>query len=145
MRFFPLIHMRRCGFPDKFGRTIRVGVILVGASVVLPGLARADDFTSHPIDSMLKAFDLKTDVAPAPDFVQASRPKSESEFLPVGAPHPERSVKVKTPAELKAAEAQLDAARIHQDKLAGRKPPPATPVAAKKPPKSAAAGQATQN
>ena len=57
-----------------------------------------------------------------------ARPKGEEDFVPVGQQHPTRSVKVKTHDELKAMEAELDAARVRHDKIAGRKPPPETPA-----------------
>ena len=57
-------------------------------------------------------------VAPAPDppdFVKASRPSSESDSIPVFAAPPEPRSRVKTPAELKAMDADLEnAARGHR-------------------------------
>lgn len=108
--------------------------------------AFADDtFSSHPLDSVLKALDLKTDVGKSPDFVEQSRPKTEMDFVPVGQPHPTRSVKVKTPAELKAMESELDTARIHQDKISGRKPPQPKPAKKTEAKAQQPAPAATQN
>ena len=102
-------------------------LVLVALSAGFPA-AHADEFMQHPIDRVLKALDLKTDVVQPPDFVQASRPKTEGDFVPVGAQHPTRTIKVKSVAELKAMENELDAARIRHDKIAGRKPPPDVPA-----------------
>lgn len=112
-----------CG--QRYGRTLALIGLLTS-----PVLAQ-EGFGDHPVDSVLKALDLKTDVGPAPDFVETSRPKTEEDFVPVGQQHPTRPIKVKTHDELKAMESELDAARARQDKLAGRKPPPDKPAKAK--------------
>ena len=129
---FPRLHMRRCLRANKLRRSwcrcaLTAGMLLTGLR-----MAHADDLMDHPLDKVLKALDLKTDIGEAPEFVRQSRPKTEGDFVPVGAQHPARTIKVKTPAELKAMTADLDAARIRHDKIAGRKPPPELPV--KKPP-----------
>jgi hypothetical protein len=101
--------------------------VLVGAiSVVGSTLVRAEDTGSvHPINSVLEMLDLKTKVGAAPDFVEASRPKDgKTDYLSVGAKRPQRALKVKSAAEVKAAEAELDAARDAQ--VAGRRPAPQT-------------------
>ena len=122
--------------------------LFAGATALLAWSAGAraeDGFSSHPVDSVLRALDLKTDPGPPADFVKEARPEGESDFVPVGEQHPTRSVKVKTPAELKAMEAELDAARLQHDKISGRKPPapkPAKKTAAKS---SAPPSPATQN
>ena len=58
-----------------------------------------------------------------PDFVEQARPKSsgEYEYMPVGAKHPASPIKAKTPDQVKAAEAELDAAR---DAQLGKRPKP---------------------
>ncbi|MCW6507573.1 hypothetical protein [Lichenifustis flavocetrariae] len=66
---------------------------------------------------------LKTDPGTMPDFVQQSRDsKARQDFISVGAKPPDRSIKMKTPAEVQALTAELDAARAAQ--LAGQRPKP---------------------
>jgi hypothetical protein len=56
------------------------------------------------------------------DFVKDHRPPAESlKFQPLTGTDPERP-KVRTPAELKDLETELEAARVHADKRAGIKP-----------------------
>ena len=90
-------------------------------------------------DTLLEKLDLKAKLAPAPDFVVKSRPAvGSTRFIPVGTPHPDRPVKVMTPAEVAATTADLDAARMGQQRRAGVKPLP-VPL---KPPKAAATAAA---
>ena len=95
--------------------------------------ARAQDSQSHPVDSALEMMNLKAKSAKAPDFVETTRPNpSDTDFMSIGTKHPTRPMKVRTPAEIKAAEAELDAARDAQ--LAGHRP---APVGTVKKPKAA--------
>jgi hypothetical protein len=78
-----------------------------------------------PFDDMMRALNLKAKIAPAPDFVVKSRrPPGKVDYLPVGTKHPDRPVKVLTPAEVAATETDLDAARVAQQRRAGIKPAP---------------------
>ena len=106
-------------------------VALIGAALLAPGRVAAQDATAHPLDSALKMLNLKTDPGPMPDFVKQSRDAdAKQDFISVGAKPPDRSVKMKTPAEVQALTAELDAARAAQ--LAGQRPkPPSTPAKAK--------------
>ncbi len=73
----------------------------------------------------MEAVGLKAKVAPPPDFVVKSRPDpSKLNYLPVGTTHPERPIKVMTPAEIAATTADLDSTRMNQQRRAGLKPPP---------------------
>ena len=137
----PLKHSPRGSFAHQIGRGICLGTV---GFLLCAAPASAED---APVDTVLKALDLKTDVGPTADFVQSTRPKTEPDYLPVGTRHPERSIKVKTPAELKAMEASLDAARSRQDVIAGRNPPVEAPKAAKKraAARASASHPATQN
>ena len=77
------------------------------------------------LDSVLRALNLKAETTHAPDFVrQSRRPEKDLHFLPVGTPHPERSDKVMTPAEIAAMTSSLDATRMADQKRAGLKPVP---------------------
>ena len=76
-------------------------------------------------DNLLQELDLKAKEAPTPDFVVKSRPPAgTTHFIPVGTPHPERSLKVMSPAEVAATTADLDSARTAQQRRAGLKPVP---------------------
>ena len=122
-----------------------VVLVIAGLSIAAPCAARAQDAAAHPVDRLLKALDLKTDPGQPADFVTASRPKEERDFLAVGEPHPTRPVKVKTADELKAMEADLDAARVRHDKLSGRKAVAPKPVKKTGAAPTSAAAASTQN
>jgi hypothetical protein len=56
------------------------------------------------------------------EFVKTARPNREKlDYQPVTGTDPERP-KLRTPAELKDLETELEAARVHADKRAGIKP-----------------------
>lgn len=139
--------MRRGLFRHKRGHSPRTHVTLFAAAAAASMIAsaRADD--AHPIDSIARALNLKTDVGSSPDFIETSRPKAPPDFLPVGTKHTVRTIKVKTPAEIKASEAELDGARMRQDALSGRKPPDGTAAVPRVPakPKSHPPHSSTQN
>lgn len=63
-------------------------------------------------DSLLETLDVKAPpAAPAPRFVERSRPDPDStRYMPTAAPHRVSPVAVKSPAEVEAAKAALDAA-----------------------------------
>jgi hypothetical protein len=65
------------------------------------------------------------DPGPVPEFVEKSRPVGGSDYIPLRAPAPERHAKPKTPAELKAMEADLDAAAAANRRRAGQSAPDA--------------------
>jgi hypothetical protein len=73
--------------------------------------------------------------AQTPDFVEQSRP-AELDYLPVGTAAPARPTAARTADEVKAAEAELEAVRLQNERAAqaaqkaGQTPPPA-PVKAK--------------
>lgn len=126
----------RGGPRAAFGLLALVGSVLWGALFAFN--ASAQD-ASGPIDGLMEDLHLKAHVAPAPDFVTRSRPSAPADFIPVGTPHPARSTRVMTPAEVTAAEADLDTAREQQQRRAGRRPA-AVPL---KKPAGAAAGKNT--
>jgi hypothetical protein len=78
--------------------------------------ARADGF----FDNLGKAAGLVAPPADPPDFVKDSRPSGESKPIAVFAPPNEPSSKVKTPAEIKAMDADLEGAA--RDQNAPRRP-----------------------
>ena len=108
--------------------------------------AQAED--SHSFDSVLQMLNLKAPPGTTPDFVEKTRPGA-TDYLPIGTKHAERPIKKKSPTDVKAAEAELDAARAQQERRAGLRPAApasATPKkrAARKP-QAQAAVPATQN
>ena len=101
----------------------RLGLFLViatGMAVAACGSAGAQQGEN----GLLKALNLSTDVTEPKDFVKQSRqPEKPSEYISTQTPDRPRPTRVKTEDEIRATEAQLDAARIRHDRIAGRKPP----------------------
>jgi hypothetical protein len=60
---------------------------------------------------------IATDPHEPADFVVNSRPATEGDYIPIGRKETEHTVKVKTPAELKAMEAGFDAVKLRHDAL----------------------------
>ncbi len=144
MRSSSISHMRFRSRPPRGTSVPGPCVLFLGAlDAAGPTVARADDsFMSHPVDSVSQgARPQDRSRRRRPTSSRQSRPKTEGDFVPVGEPHPTRPIKVKTPAELKAAEAELDAARIRHDKISGSKASRAK--AAKKPEAKAAKARGT--
>ena len=95
-------------------------VAILTAAIWAPALAQD---ASGPLDNLLERLQIKAPPSSPPaDFVTASRPKEAPGFIPVGRTHPARTTKVMSPAEVAAAEAELDAARERQQRRAGRTP-----------------------
>jgi hypothetical protein len=87
-----------------------------------------------PLDTIMQSH-LHPDVPEPKDFVKEHRPAADSlDYQPVTGTDPVRP-KLRTPAELKDLETELEAARFKADKKAGVKPSPA--VASKPKPASA--------
>lgn len=110
--------------------------LIVIAVTTLPFTASAQQAPDGSLEGLLETVHLKAKLAPAAGFVTTSRPAKGGDFIPVGTPHPDRAVKVMSPAEVLAAEADLDASRERQQRRAGRRPP-SVPL---KPTKGAAKG-----
>jgi hypothetical protein len=79
--------------------------------------AAAEKHTS-PLTTILNT-KLHADPGPVPEFVQKSRPAAASDYIPLHATQAERHAKPKTPAELKAMEADLDGAAAANRRRAG--------------------------
>jgi hypothetical protein len=86
---------------------------------VLAGPAAAESKRTDPLTTIWNA-KLRPDPAAMPDFVEKSRPTGEQNYMPLTAPEPERPVKRKTPDELKAMQADLEAAGAVNRRRAGR-------------------------
>ena len=80
----------------------------------------------HPLAKMLG---VATDPAPAADFVVKARPAGEEDYIPVGHAEAEHSIKPKTPAQLKAMEAEFDQVKTRHDALRATFPPAVKAVA----------------
>ncbi len=89
-----------------------------GAPASAPGDAPA---AAPPDDGIIKDLAKKAGLAADPgepaDFVVRSRPAGSQDFVPIGRKAFERRIKVKTPEELKAIEADLEAVRARHDAL----------------------------
>jgi len=94
--------------------------------------ADADDPGGNSVlKSAAKVGGFATDVDPPADFVLKSRPASE-DYVPIFRPEFVRPHKAKTPAELKALEADFGAVQTRHDAMRSAFPPAAKAVAARK-------------
>ena len=84
---------------------------------------------SNPVRDVATAVGAGPTTAPTPDFVAQSRP-ANLEYMPIGTPVVERPTPARTPEEIKAAEAELDAIRTRNEAAGaaaaelGKTPPP---------------------
>jgi hypothetical protein len=85
--------------------------------------AAAEKHTS-PLTTILDT-KFYADPGRVPDFVEKSRPAGGSDYIPLRAQQPERKAKPRTPAELKAMEADLSAAAAANRRRAGQSAPDA--------------------
>jgi hypothetical protein len=88
----------------------------------------ADQSATNPLIDLARKVKLLPEPVEPKDFVKQTRP-AQTDYLPVGVLPPERELKVKTPDELKAMEAELDTARARHDKISGRPAPKLKPPA----------------
>ena len=98
--------------PARPGRAaLAVAVPLLALSPAGP--ARASDGL---LDDVLRTLNLKAaPPAPAPDFIERSRPDAGSlGYLPTASPHKVSAVPVRTPAQIQAQKDALDAAQRRQ-------------------------------
>ena len=89
------------------------GVVLAVAVVLSTGPVRADESLW---DTALQTLNLKsTPAGPAPAFVEKTRPDPQGlSYLPTAVPHKVSPLAVKTPDEIQAKKAALDAAQLRQ-------------------------------
>jgi hypothetical protein len=86
--------------------------------------------TKNPVvHSLATKAGIATDPGAPADFVIKTRPAGEEEFIPVGRVETEHSIKVKTPAELKAMQADFDAVKARHDAIRATFPPAMKAVA----------------
>ncbi len=117
-------------FPSRAVSVFRVALTVAMVAPAASVVAQSAPVPDAPVgagsfDGILRALDLKAKPAPRPDFVERSRPDDDGiNYMPVGAEHPARTTKTLTPAEVAAATADLDRARMAQQRRAGVKPVP---------------------
>jgi hypothetical protein len=73
----------------------------------------------NPVRDVVVATGLVSEPRPAPDFVTQSRPAS-TDYAPVGVAPPPRATKPKSAADVKNAEAELDALRASSEGRAAK-------------------------
>ena len=100
-------------------RTPRLRAALCAlATLGLSGAAVAAEKQQSPLTTMLNTH-LYADPGPVPDWVEKSRAPGASDYIKLHEAQPERQAKPKSPAELKAMEADLDAAAAANRRRAG--------------------------
>ena len=97
-------------------------IALLGVSVTVRAQS-AGETEPGGIEGLLRATGIRHGPISPQDFVVKSRASApRHDFMPVGVTPPEHSIRVKTPEEIKATTASLDALRGGHAHLAGRKP-----------------------
>ena len=125
-----MVQRRQMSRASTRWRSAVIGSVFLVALPGALGSARAQEASGTieqpgSFDGLLRAMDLKAAVAPAPDFVQRTRPADDKlQFMPVGTPHADHPIKTLSPAEVAATTADLDAVRMTQQRRAGLKPIP---------------------
>jgi hypothetical protein len=89
------------------------------ALALVAGTARAEDSF---FDSLAKSAGLMATPPDPPDFIKSSRPKTEPTSIPVFAAPDEPRSKVKSAAELKAMDADLERSSHEQDAIRPKAP-----------------------
>jgi hypothetical protein len=107
--------------------TSRAPRILLAALVA--GNVAACTGGSNPVRDVAVSLGGGPQVAPTPDFVARSRPQ-DLDFMPIGTAEEGRPTPARTPAEIKAAESELDSLRSRNEaagaaaaKMGGTPPP----------------------
>ena len=93
------------------------------------GPARAQDAQASPLRAIAKGAGLAIDPAPPPAFVMATRPAGEPAPIPVFATPEEPPSKIKSAADLKAMDADLERAGKRHDAIRAAFPPSAKAMA----------------
>jgi hypothetical protein len=101
-------------------------------TLILFAAAGVAGCNSNPVRDVAASVGAGPQMAASPDFVARSRP-ADLDYMPISATAPERPTPARTAAEIKAAEAEMDALRA-QNEAAGAqaaelgKTPPPEPV-----------------
>ena len=99
------------------------------AAAVFAVLFAVAGCNSNPVRDVAAAVGAGPRMAPTPDFVARSRPAT-LDYMPIGTPAAERPTPARTAAEIKAAEAEMDALRTRNEAAGaeatelGKTPPP---------------------
>jgi hypothetical protein len=116
--------LRRC---DRLAIFFVASLGLAGAfnaAAASAGEAAPPDRDESALKSVLKKANMATDDVGHPqDFVVKSRPRAPSDYLPVFRKTEEHRTKVLTPDQLKAMEADLDAATARHAQIRDAFPP----------------------
>jgi hypothetical protein len=91
--------------------------------------------------TLAKKIGIATDPGEPADFVVNSRPATQGDFIPVGRKETEHTIKIKTPAEIKAMEADFDTVKVRHDALRSTFAPAVKAVADAKAAKAAKAAK----
>jgi hypothetical protein len=120
-----------------------VWLAVLGVALSGPAARAGDDAPSDDslVKKTFKLFCFATDPQTPQDFVVETRPAVKGDYVPVGRKPLEHPIKVKTPDELKAMQADFDAVKAAHDVLRSNFPPSAQAVAAAEAAKAAKANQ----
>jgi hypothetical protein len=88
-----------------------------------------------------KTIGLVTDPGEPQDFVVKTRPTDEQDYIPIGRKEFDHPIKAKTPAELKAMEADFDSVKVRHDAIRSTFAPAVKAVADAEAAKAAKAAQ----
>jgi hypothetical protein len=121
--------MFMCRKRDRAKIRLKAGIAIL-ALAIAGEAARADDSAplaapsnEGAVQSFAKkvetfhASQVPTDPGEPADFVVNSRPAVEGDFIPIGRKETEHTIKIKTPAEIKAMEADFDTVKVRHDAL----------------------------
>ena len=133
--------MFMCRKRDRAATTLKAGLVVL-ALAMMGAAARADDSAPPAappdeggVQSLAKKVEtfhasqipaaktlatkigIATDPGEPADFVVNSRPAVEGDFIPIGRKETEHTIKIKTPAEIKAMEADFDTVKVRHDAL----------------------------
>ena len=101
-------------------RLLRFAVLASSISLALLGSAASQE-ADNPLQDLARKAKLLPEPVEPKEFVKQLRP-AQTDFLPIGMMPPARPLKVKSPEELKAMQADLEAAGLRHDKISGRPP-----------------------
>ena len=87
-------------------------------------LAACAQNPAEPARGLAETVRFATPVPPMPDFVQASRPASQGDYLPVGVDPPPRAVKPRSPADARATQQELEDQAKADKAILGQPPKP---------------------
>ena len=145
--------MFMCRERDRAKTALMAGLVVLALGLANAG-ARADDSAPPPSQpdegivrslakkvesvgvsqnpvarTVAKTIGIATDPGEPADFVVKGRPEGEEDYIPIGRKEFEHPIKAKTPAELKAMQADFDAVKVSHDAIRSTFPPAVKAVA----------------